>query len=256
MSFKSILFAAALSLSALPALAFGPQDFTAREVSVKNLIGRLDITVAAGADKVTASVTGPDNRVADVTVRQQGKQLVIEQSRPWRRADKVTREDWVDVKITVPAGTPLAVSGFIGEGNVGDLQAPLTIDSHTSGTFRAGHVTTAAIGISGSGDIRLGKVDNNLSAEIAGSGSVQTGETAGKVTADVRGSGKFTLDRVDGPMAIAIKGSGDVIVKSGTIDPLTVSIVGSGKVIIDGQVRSQSISRIGSGTVIINGRKG
>lgn len=256
MSLKSILFAAALSLSALPALAFGPQDFTASEVSVKNLVGRLDITVVPGADKVTANVTGPDERVADVTVRQKGKELVIEQSRPWRHVDKITREDWVDVKITLPAGTPLAVSGFIGEGKVGDLRAPLRIESHTSGTFRAGHVTTAAIAISGSGDIRVGKVDNNFSADIAGSGSIQTGETAGKVAADIRGSGKFTLDRVDGPMAIAIKGSGDVIVKSGTIDPLTVSVVGSGKVVIDGTVRSHSINRMGSGAVIINGRKG
>ena len=256
MSLKSVLFAAALSLSALPALAFGPQDFTARDVSVKNLIGRLDITVTAGADKVTASVTGPERMVADVTVRQQGKELVIEQSRPSKRLGTISREDWVDVKITVPAGTALAVSGFIGEGNVGDLEAPLSIASHTSGTFRAGHVTTAAIGIAGSGDIWLARVDNNVSADIAGSGSIQTGETAGKVTVDIRGSGKLTMDRVDGPMAIAIKGSGNVIVKSGTIDPLSASIMGSGKLVIDGTVRNRSISSLGSGTVIINGRKG
>ncbi|QJE72246.1 hypothetical protein HHL28_03250 [Aerophototrophica crusticola] len=103
----TILTTAALALLGTPALAFGPQDFTARAVEVDGVFGSLEVVVDKSATKVTASVTGPERWLQEVTVRQQGDRLVVEQKdQPdgMRRWDD--RKDWIAVKLTVPPGPP------------------------------------------------------------------------------------------------------------------------------------------------------
>lgn len=254
MSLKAALFASALTLTALPALAFGPQDYAAREVTVQDVVGRLEVKVDAGASKVTASVTGPDRWVQLVEVTKEGDDLVIHQKdsprdRRWRDKD-----DWVTVTLTVPAGTKLEIDGFTGEGTVGDLRGALSVGGMNSGTLNVGRVSTASIGIDGSGDVKLGDVDRDIEVEINGSGSVVTGRTSGKTALEINGSGEITLAQANGAINAEINGSGDIRIQSGVADPLAVEINGSGSLLLDGVARNQSIDQSGSGNVRVTGR--
>ncbi len=253
---KSFLLATALTLTALPALAFGPQDYAATAVTVKGVVGRLSVNVDSGASQVTASVTGPERWVALVDVRQDGSELVIRQkesSRPWRTSDK---DDWIDVQITVPVGTRLEIDEFTGEGFVGDLRGALAIDGMNSGSLSVGHVSTASVGIDGSGEVVLGDVDRDVNLEINGSGSIATGRTTGNTALEINGSGEITLDHANGPINAEINGSGNILIKSGLADPLAVEINGSGSLLLDGVARNQNVERAGSGGVQVTGRAG
>ena len=256
MSLKPLLLATALTLVSLPALAFGPQDYAAKEVTVKGVVGRLSVKVDSGASKITASVTGPDRWLALVEVRQEGSDLVISQKdkgRNWRMNGK---EDWIDVQVTVPVGTRLEIDEFTGEGTVGDLRGAFSVDGMNSGKLSVGHVSTASVGIDGSGDVMLGDVDRDVSLEINGSGSITTGRTAGNTALEINGSGEITLAHANGPINAEINGSGDIRIKSGVADPLAVEINGSGSLLLDGIARNQSVEQSGSGSVKVTGRAG
>ncbi|OYQ32608.1 hypothetical protein CHU95_17670 [Niveispirillum lacus] len=256
MLLKPFLLATVLTLTALPALAFGPQDFTAKEVTVSGVVGRLTVKVDSSASRVTASVTGPERWVSLVTVRLDGNDLIINQresARNWRTSDE---DDWIDVQITVPVGTKLEIDEFTGEGTVGDLRGAFSIDGMNSGRLSVGHVSTANVGIDGSGDVVLGDIDRDLSLEINGSGSISTGRTAGNTALGINGSGEITLGQANGPINAEINGSGDIRIKSGVADPLAVEINGSGSLLLDGIARNQSVEQSGSGSVKVTGRAG
>lgn len=254
MSLKAALFATALSLTALPALAFGPQEFTAKEVSVQGLVGYLTVKVDSSVSKVTAKVDGPSKWVDQVKVRLDGNDLIIEQEdsprdRRWRDKD-----DWVTVEVTVPTGTKLEIDSFTGEGTVGDLRAPFSVDGMNSGKLNVGRVSTAQIAIDGSGEIIVGDIDRDVEVEINGSGSVTTGRTAGKANMEINGSGDISLAYANGLVKAEINGSGDINVRGGVADPLDVQINGSGSVVMDGVAKNQSIEQSGSGSVRVTGK--
>jgi len=272
--YRTAATALALVLLAGPALAFGPESFTARSVKVDGVLGTLDVAVDPGASRVTVEVTGPQEWLKEVTVKMDGDRLVVDQAdRPNRNSFK-RRDDWIAVRMTVPAGTGLEVDEYIGEAKIGDLNGPLLIDELFAGKIEVGNVTKLSIGIdgsgevfvgtsdmadidvSGSGDVRIGNVAGPLSVDIAGSGDVRTGTTRGKVDLNIAGSGDIVIARVEGAVSADIAGSGDIKVEGGLADPLAVSIAGSGDFALDGIARSQSVSQSGSGTVKISGREG
>lgn len=256
MKLNAILFATALTLTALPALAFGPQDFTAREVSVEGLVGRLEVKVDSGASKVTASVSGPSRWLDTVTVKLDGDDLRIVQKESPRERRWRDQDDWVTVQLTVPAGTKLDIDDFSGEGTVGDLRGALSVDGMSSGKLNVGRVTTAAVSIDGSGDVTLGDVDRDVNFEINGSGSVKSGRTAGKAELEINGSGEIDVAYANGAINAEINGSGDISIHGGVADPLAVEINGSGSVLMDGVAKNQSIEQSGSGKVRITGKAG
>ncbi|MFV3074236.1 GIN domain-containing protein [Niveispirillum fermenti] len=256
MSVKAALFATALSLAALPALAFGPQAFNAGEVTVKDVFGRLEVVVDNKASQVTASVTGPSRWTDRVQVRLEGNDLVIHQKDAPRQRRLRDTDEWIDVRVTVPAGTKLEIDGFTGEGRVGDLRGPLSVDGLTAGRLTIGHVSTAEISVAGSGDVVVGDIDRDVALEINGSGSIRTGRTAGTADMEINGSGEIDLARADGPVKAEVNGSGDINIRAGVADPLVVDIRGSGSVLLDGIARHQDIDQSGSGKVRVTGRAG
>lgn len=254
MSPRNLLLATALCLLPLPAFAFGPQSYDASAVKVDGVYGKLDVAVDAGTDKVTVEVTGPEKRVAEVTVNASRGTLIIEQKntrngRNWRGDD-----DQIQVTIRLPAGTGLEIEDFIGDGRVGDLRGPLEVDDIVSGSLTVGHVTTAKLSVSGSGKIKVGDIARTLDVEINGSGSVTTGRTEGDVKLEINGSGDIDIARVNGPVAASVNGSGDINLRAGIADPLATAIAGSGKVTLDGIARNQAFNNNGSGTVKVTGR--
>ncbi|MDG5495210.1 DUF2807 domain-containing protein [Niveispirillum sp. BGYR6] len=253
MSPRNLLLATALCLLPLPAFAFGPQGYDASAVKIDGVYGKLDVTVA-NTDKVTVEVTGPEKRLAEVTVNASGGTLVIEQKNSRNGRDWRDKDDQIQVTIRLPAGTGLEIEDFIGDGKVGDLRGPLEVDDIVSGSLTIGHVTTAKLSVSGSGKIKVGDIDRTLDVEINGSGSVATGSTQGEVKLEINGSGDIDIARVNGPVAASVNGSGDIHLRAGTADPLAASIAGSGQVTLDGVARNQAINNNGSGSVKVTGR--
>lgn len=261
---------ALLVLTAAPALAFERQSFDAKALAIDGVLGTLEVTVDPNATQVTVDVDGAQRWLDEVRVRQSGERVeLVQKDRP-RRINDRDREDWLAVTVTVPTGTALTISDYIGEGKVGDLSGPLTLDDIQSGELEIGQVTTldlgisgsgditvagaetADVGINGSGDVKLGPVTRDLTVRISGSGDVQAQRTAGKTDLSINGSGDITVAEVDGPVSVAISGSGDVRLRSGTADPFAVSISGSGDVEMGGTARNQTINQSGSGSVRVS----
>lgn len=260
-------------LAATPAFAFAPQSFTARAVEIDGVYGTITVTVSPGAGEVTVSASGSPRWLPEFVAERSGDTLrLVQKDRP-RRINDDTRDQRIDVRVTVPAGTALTLSDQIGDATVGDLDGPFTLDSLNSGEVTVGRVTMARLNITGSGDVvvagtsgdavaaimgsgdvRIDRVGGALDARIMGSGDIQAGPVAGGVNAAIYGSGDIAVASLDGAADAQISGSGDIDLGTGRADPLTVQINGSGDVRFAGAVGAQTVRNTGSGTVRIQNR--
>lgn len=275
---KSRLIAAA-PLALLGAVAFAEdqsvtQSFQAKRVQIDALVGNLKVIVATGNPSIDVALSGTQEMIQKVRLSTSGDAMVL-------AMDGMDSDWWDDmwdwssvspddltVTITVGANTPVKVDNYIGDAEIGDIDASLKMNS-SGGQVRAGKVTDADVSIAGSGDIVLGEVGGDLDASIAGSGSVKTGNThsadveiagGGEITVgavngdfdiDVAGSGEVYAVSVNGKVNIDVAGSGDVKIDGGTADPFKVDIAGSGDVRFGGTANNPDVSVMGSGDVWI-----
>ncbi|HSU81047.1 MAG TPA: DUF4097 family beta strand repeat-containing protein, partial [Thermoanaerobaculia bacterium] len=107
---------------------------------------------------------------------------------------------YADLRITLPAGSNLAVRNVIGKVNGGDLEGNLSIDT-------------------GSGDVRIASQSGQLAIDT-GSGSVVVGSTRGETRIDT-GSGDVVVRRFVGNGSIDT-GSGSVTVQKVSAGKLTI----------------------------------
>lgn len=266
---STVIATAILALATSPALALERQSHDARAVTIDGVLGMLEIAVDASATQVTVEAEGPQRWLDALRLERSSDRLeLVQKDRPNRISGK---DDWITVRMTVPAGTALTVSDHVGDGRIGDLAGPLKITALHSGDLQIGRVTvlelgisgsgdisvaaadTARVRISGSGDVTLGDIGGDLSVSISGSGDARMGRTTGSVDLSIAGSGDIRVAEVTGPVTASISGSGNIAIDGGTIDPLSVSIAGSGDVQVKADVRNQTIQNSGSGRVAIGG---
>ncbi len=91
-------------------------------------------------------------------------------------------------------------------------------------------VDKAKVTINGSGDVKLMDVNEELNASINGSGDVHCKKCGGGQMS-INGSGDIEMDELQADTAsllLKINGSGDIKVKSGYVDFINISIMGSG----------------------------
>ena len=247
----SLAFAASVAAAAvLPALA-APQSQTlqGRSLRLENLMfADITVNVVPGTQGMQVSLDGKPEAVARTSFRQDGDTAVV-------HMDELNSYNWdisqgydITLVVTVAPGTPLALSGFGGKAAIGDLNAPLAIESSGSGEIRAGRVTAASVEASGSADVELAGVDGALSFDTSGSGSLKAG-SVGATSISVTGSGDVQLGAVVGGLAIDISGSSDIVI--GSIDSATsIETSGSGDVRIGGgRASSFEVSTSGSGDI-------
>ena len=257
-------------LAATPALAFAPQSFTARAVEIDGVYGTITVTVSPGAGEVTVSASGSPRWLPEFVAERSGDTLrLVQKDRPSNMGER-TKDQRIDVRVTVPAGTALTLSDQVGEATVGDLDGPLTVRALHAGEVTAGRVSVANLNITGSGDVtlagtsgdavvnilgagdvRIDRVGGALTARIVGSGDIQTGPVARGVEALISGTGDIEVARLDGPASATISGTGDIDLGAGRADPLAVQISGTGDFRFAGTVGTRSIQNSGTGTVNI-----
>jgi hypothetical protein len=257
------------------------RSFDVHSIKVDSLVGKLRIDVKPQA-KIAIQVSGANKRVADLTVRQSGDQLVVEGQnnddvwdwRNWFNFSEPHRDDkTLDVHIVAPKGTDVDVRDMVGDAIIGDTDGSLRFEAVASNAT-IGRTKGAHVGMDGSGKIALGDVGGDLHLEIAGSGNVKAasaqtvhadvagsgsaviGPIRGGLHLDIAGSGDFNAARVDGPVHVGIVGAGSVNIPEGTADPLHVDIMGAGNFTFGGEAVDPHISALGSGRVKIRSYRG
>ncbi len=277
--FKSRLIATVAPLVLLGSVALAEdqtveQSFQAKRVQIDALVGNLKVIVADGYPSIDVALSGTDEMVQKVRLSTSGDAVVM--------AMEGMEGDWWDdmwdwssvssgdltVTIKVAPGTPVRVDNYIGDADIGDINASLKMNT-SGGQVRAGNLTKADVAIAGSGDIMLGQVAGDLDASIAGSGSVKAGDchsadveiagggevkvgtVNGDFDIDIAGSGEVYAVSVNGKVNIDVAGSGDVKIDGGVADPFKVDIAGSGDVRFGGTANNPDVSVMGSGDVWI-----
>jgi hypothetical protein len=133
----------------------------------------------------------------------------------------------VDIVLDLPAGTGLALHGFTGEAEIGDLGAAVLLQV-IGGMVRAGAVADAELSAVGGGVIEVASVEGDLEAGITGDGRIAI--AAGEV----------------GDARIAVTGAGTVSVDA-PAQSAVVDMVGGGTVRLAAVAEPPEVSRVGAG---------
>lgn len=248
------LLASAASLALLPALA-APQNQSLQGNSLRldNLqVAEVTVNVVPATQGIQVTLDGKPEAVARTSFRTEANVAIVHMDdRPY---DTWNSSDGYDVNlvVTVAPGTPLELASFTGKATIGDLNAPLAVDTSGSGEIHAGRVAVASLDASGSLDVEIASIDGALSVDTSGSGSITAG-AVGSTSISMSGSGDVTLASVKGGLNIDTSGSSNIAV--GTIDAaLSIDTTGSGDVKIDrGRASTFTVSTSGSGDVSFGG---
>ncbi len=250
------------------------QTFQAKRVQIDALVGNLKIIVQKDYPGINVTLAGSGEMIQKIRLSTSGDAMVMSMEGMegdwWDNMwdwSSVSPED-LSVTIIVATGTPVKVDNYIGDAEIGDIEAALKMNT-SGGEVRAGRVASADVAIAGSGDIVIGPVAGDLDASIAGSGSVRSGDVHsadveiagggevrvgqanGDINIDIAGSGEVYAISVNGKVDIDVAGSGDVRIDGGVADPFKVDIAGSGDVRFGGTANNPDVSVLGSGDVWI-----
>lgn len=269
---RSLLLAASAAiLAAAPAQAGQlQQTLSGRSLSLENLRANVEIKIDASAQGYQVRIEGRDEMTQLVTmgIEQDNIAFVRMADDNQRTHNYQTSDMGMRVTITVPANTDLAIDGFAGTVNAGDLGS-LAVDSNGAGVLTFGSVDDAAIDTSGSAAVSLANVRGQLAVSTSGSAHVKAGSAGatdisisgsgdadiasvnGALGIDINGSADVTVGSINGATQIDLSGSGSVTIRSGTANPLMIDASGSGAVYFNGTAVNPMISASGSGNVCI-----
>jgi hypothetical protein len=261
------------------------KSFNAKKVHFSSVIGSIKVDVK-DSGPMTLDVAGTKRAVDGLDVHVEDGTLEIEGSdeggtiavwdwRKWFDFSDVGKSHHykLDLRLTVPRGTDVAVEDFIGNAAIGDTMGNLNFSANATKS-KIGKVKDAKIELEGSGQVDMGQVFGALNIEIDGSGKVNAGDVKsvhaelngsgdaaigsinGPLHLEIAGSGNLTATKVTGPVKIEIAGAGSVKIADGVADPFKVEIAGSGDVFFGGLAVNPSIEAFGSGKVKLHAIKG
>ena len=261
------------------------KSFNVKKVHFSSVIGSIKVDVK-DSGPMTLDVAGTKRAVDGLDVHVEDGTLEIEGSdeggtiavwdwRKWFDFSDVGKSHHykLDLRLTVPRGTDVAVEDFIGNAAIGDTMGNLNFSANATKS-KIGKVKDAKIELEGSGQVDMGQVFGALNIEIDGSGRVNAGDVKsvhaelngsgdaaigsinGPLHLEIAGSGNLTATKVTGPVKIEIAGAGSVKIADGVADPFKVEIAGSGDVFFGGLAVNPSIEAFGSGKVKLHAIKG
>jgi hypothetical protein len=261
------------------------KSFNVKKVHFSSVIGSIKVDVK-DSGPMTLDVAGTKRAVDGLDVNVEDGTLQIEGSdeggtiavwdwRKWFDFSDVGKSHHykLDLRLTVPRGSDVAVEDFIGNAAIGDTMGNLSFSANATKS-KVGKVKDAKIELEGSGQVDMAQVFGALNIEIDGSGKVNAGDVKsvhaelngsgdaaigsinGPMHLEIAGSGSLTATKVNGPVKIEIAGAGSVKIADGVADPFKVEIAGSGDVFFGGLAVNPSIEAFGSGKVKLHAIKG
>jgi hypothetical protein len=214
----------------------------AKSLSVSYVPGQVDVQVGTGPMKV--EVEGPEDLVKALCFDESAGHLSVSLPRPASASSNVsvvidgvsintsvTPAPQMLVRVTVPVGTPVALSRIDGTMTVGDTLAALEAHIQGAHSLEAGAVGDLNLTVQGSGRAEVRKSDglNVLTVQGSGRARVMHGE-ASMVMATVQGSGRISHEGRAQQATVAAQGSGQVFLESVVSRPI-VTVMGSARVV-------------------------
>ena len=153
---KSRLFAAAAPLALLGSVALAEdqtvtQSFQAKRVQIDALAGNLKVIVARDKPSIDVTLSGSSEMIQKIRLSTSGDAMVMSMDGvegdwwddmwDW---SSVSPED-LNVTITVATGTPVRVDNYIGDADIGDIEAALKMNT-SGGQVRAGRLEPSGRG--------------------------------------------------------------------------------------------------------------
>jgi hypothetical protein len=248
------LHAASAGIAVAGEAAHGP--FSVERAELEGLAGTLEVRVVEGGES-RLTITGPDEAIAALEVGVDAGVLSV--TAP-PRGNAVTVVDRVTVVtgsgassnvviggssaatssasgndaaalaivLEVPAGTGLALLGFTGEAEIGDISSAVVIQA-VGGTVRLGAITDAELVAIGKGRVEAASVEGDLAAAVTGDGSITVaGGSIGMARVDTTGSGEVVIEAPARSAAVNMVGNGTVRMADVAEAP-EVSRVGAGQ---------------------------
>ncbi len=260
------------------------QTFSVKKVHFDSVIGSIKVDVK-DSGPMTLDVAGTKRAVDGLSTSIDDGTLEIDGSddehisvwdwRKWFDFSDVGRSHHykLNLHLTVPRGSDVAVEDFIGDATIGDTMGNLNFGANATKS-KVGKVKSAKIELDGSGQVDMSQVLGPLTIEVEGSGRVNAGDVQsvhaelngsgdasigaiqGPLHLEIAGSGNLTATKVNGPVHIEIAGAGSVKIADGVADPFNVEIAGSGDVFFGGLAVDPHIEALGSGKVKIHAIRG
>jgi len=182
----------------------------------------LQLTVAPGPG-VSAVVSASNNTV--IALGGQATLTIGGQ----RLSDGAEAEPPLEVRILVPAATPLALSGLVGEVAVEGVGGPLDLEL-IGGAARLDRTTGGSLAVVGGSRIELAAASGDLSIAVQGAGDVAVAQAAlERLEVDLNGTGSVTVGGTAERASVQIAGVGNVAIDRVRERP-QVSVVGIGRV--------------------------
>ena len=117
----------------------------------------------------------------------------------------------VKVRVEVPVGSAVQIAGVQGNVQVGDTNGAFSGSLLGDSNMSVGKVRDAQLSLQGSGDIRVGEVNGNLTMNIQGSGDIDVSRgTVPMLNVNVMGSGDATFGGTATDANLSVMGSGDI----------------------------------------------
>lgn len=141
----------------------------------------------------------------------------------------------LDMKASVPEGTIIRLEGFVGDAEIGDTRADVILacaacDAHL------GEIAAFDVSLTGSGNVKVARVDRALAARITGDGSIEIVDgNIDQATLAITGSGLIDFGGRAVDANVKIVGAGDIRLRE--VDhPIQSRIVGSGHVMTGDEI--------------------
>ncbi|HSS49474.1 MAG TPA: DUF4097 family beta strand repeat-containing protein [Thermoanaerobaculia bacterium] len=154
---------------------------------------------------------------------------------------------YADLRITLPAGSNVAVRNAVGAVHGGDLDGTLAVDTGSGKVQIASHSGQLTVD-TGSGDVVLGSAKGETTIDT-GSGDVVVKRLVGNGKVNT-GSGSVTVSQVSAGKLVIETGSGDVTVQDGVAARL-IADTGSGGVKVLSVELEELAAETGSGDVTV-----
>lgn len=154
---------------------------------------------------------------------------------------------YANLRISLPAGSNLAVRNVVGPVRGGDLDGTLSVDTGSGGVEIASHSGQLLVD-TGSGDVVLGSAKGETTIDT-GSGDVIVKRFVGNGSIDT-GSGDVTVQKISAGRIAIDTGSGDVTLQNGVAGKV-VADTGSGGVRVIAVELEELAADTGSGNITV-----
>lgn len=115
------------------------------------------------------------------------------------------------IKVKVPVGTSVSVSGIDGQVTVGDTHAPLAVRLVDTGDVHAGRIGDLTVRLSGTGDVTADYVTGNVEIKSSGTGDIEIiNGNVGHLSLVNSGTGDVSVDATTQTAELTNSGTGDV----------------------------------------------